>query len=468
MTIDMSDKTSTQSASPADRPLFGLLPDGTPLQVPVIGICGPKGAGKTLLGLSLCPEETIEIGVEDSGVTYNLPLKKRYSMYKEVTGKDNGIPKPIECWEWFAGIVDKIAKGELKCRVLFIDPISDIQSGLVEWVRANADKFGRSQAQYEKASGLLWSDVKSHAKMLLGKLSSKCTLIFTVHMGSVWSGGAPVTGKTKAKGIDTFYELASLYVYLTREIDPKTGTQPEKPIGHVCPPHGKSRLAHMVLNSKTGDWEAKAILPPRIEPFTWARLRDYVQTPPNYDKLKVSERAEIERLSDDDKMLLEAETARTKLETEQLRMELAEKAEKAAGRVGASVKTSAVSRAMGESPKTAATATASPKASPAKEATATGNAAKPPETKPADTEPLIRFPETLKSWTKEDCLSIVKEQIAEAGMTPEQIAQSCKKRGCETLDDMADDKLEEFRKALWGVLTKKEMERRSKAAATKK
>jgi len=465
MTYDMSDKTTAQT-SPADRPLFGLLPDGTPLQVPVIGICGPKGAGKTLLGLSLCPEETIEIGVEDSGVTYNLPLKRRYSMYKEVTGKDNGIPKPIECWEWFAGIVDKIAKGELKCRVLFIDPISDIQSGLVEWVRANADKFGRSQAQYEKASGLLWSDVKSHAKMLLGKLSSKCTLIFTVHMGSVWSGGAPVTGKTKAKGIDTFYELASLYVYLTREIDPKTGTQPEKPIGHVCPPHGKSRLAHMVLNTKTGDWEAKAILPPRIEPFTWARLRDYVQTPPNYDKLKANERAEIERLSDDDKMLLEAETARTKLETEQLRMELAEKAEKAAGRVGSSVKTSAVSKAMGESPKPASTTPA--KASPAKEATATGNATKPPETKPADTEPLIRFPENLKSWTKADCLSIVKEQIAEAGMTPEQITQSCKKRGCETLDTMADDKLEEFRKALWGVLTKKEMERRAKAAATKK
>ena len=129
---------------------------------------------------------------------------------------------------------------------------------------------------------------------------------------------------------------------------------------------------------------------------------------------------------------------------------------------------------MGESPKTSSTAgstgtvvttttTTAAKVLPAKETIATGNA-----TKPVESEPLIRFPENLKSWTKEDCLSIVKEQIAEAGMTPEQITQSCKKRGCETLDTMADDKLEEFRKALWGVLTKKEMERRAKAAATKK
>lgn len=459
MTFDMSDNTpSKPDTNPATRPLFGVLPDGKALDIPIIGLCGGYGSGKTLAGLTICPEETIEIGVEDSGVTYNLPLKKRFSMYKEVTGRDKVTPKPIECWEWFAGILEKIAKDELKCRVLFVDPITDIQGGLVDWVKDHAADFKKSSAQYEKASGLLWADVKSHAKMLLGRVSSKCTLVFTAHMGSVWQGGAPVTGKQKAKGIDTFKELASLYVFLTREVDPKTGQQPEQPIGHVCPPHGKSRLAHMILNPATGDWESKAILPPRIEPFTWQKLRAYVQTPPNYAKLKPSEKADIERLSDDDKLLLEAEKSRMELEAAQLRMELAEKAEKAAGRVGAgavSISTSSVmSKATGAAPakpaaEKAAANTANTAKAPEKEKAVEKVADKPAE-KPAE-KPTGTPPEenVLVPWAREKCMEIVKQQIADLRMSPEQVASSCAKRSCTSLEEMSDENLENFRRALW-------------------
>lgn len=478
MSTSSSDKGPANN--PATRPLFGLLSNGQPLDIPIIGLCGGYGSGKTLAGLTLCPEETIEIGVEDSGVTYNLPLKKRFSMYKEVTGKSGVTPKPVECWEWFAGILEKIAKDELKCRVLFVDPITDIQGGLVDWVRDHAADFKKSQAQYDKASGLLWADVKSHAKILLGRVSSKCTLIFTAHMGSVWSGGAPVTGKQKAKGIDTFKELASLYVFLTREVDPKTGLQPEQPIGHICPPHGKSRLAHMVQNAETGDWESKAILPPRIDPFTWQKLRSYVQTPPNYAKLKASEKAEVEKLSDDDKLLLAAETARTELEAAQLRAELAEKAEAAAARAGRTAVSSTVARATGAAPTGTATTAAkteapakppvadkpkqealkqeAPKEQPAKTETAATTA---PVAESA--EPLIRFPETLPDWNRETCMSIVKEQIVEAKMTDELATSAAKKRGANSIDELTDEKLEDLRRALWTVLTKREMEKREKA-----
>ena len=471
---DMSDnKPNSPDINPATRPLFGVLPDGKALEVPIIGLCGGYGSGKTLAGLTICPEETIEIGVEDSGVTYNLPLKHRFSMYKEVTGKNGVTPKPIECWEWFASILEDIAKDKRKCRVLFVDPITDIQGGLVDWVKDHAADFKKSSAQYEKASGLLWADVKSHAKMLLGRVSSKCTLVFTAHMGSVWSGGAPVTGKQKAKGIDTFKELASLYVFLTREVDPKTGLQPEQPIGHICPPHGKSRLAHMVLNPATGDWESKAILPPRIEPFTWQKVRAYVQTPPNYLKLKASEKADIERLSDDDKLLLEADKVRMELEAAQLRMELAEKAEKAASRVGSgavSTSSSVLSKATGTAPvkptteKTAATTTAATEKPAAVEKTAEKPAAteKPSvaETPPAEN--------TLVPWTREACMKVVLEQIAEVKMTPEQVTASCTKRGCSTLEEMPDNQLEDLRKGLWNVITKRAIENRAKAAADEK
>lgn len=470
----MSDsKPNSPDINPATRPLFGVLPDGKALDVPIIGLCGGYGSGKTLAGLTICPEETIEIGVEDSGVTYNLPLKHRFSMYKEVTGKDKVTPKPIECWEWFTGILEKIAKDELKCRVLFVDPITDIQGGLVDWVKDHAADFKKSSAQYEKASGLLWADVKSHAKMLLGRVSSKCTLVFTAHMGSVWSGGAPVTGKQKAKGIETFKELASLYVFLTREVDPKTGLQPEQPIGHICPPHGKSRLAHMTLNPATGDWESKAILPPRIEPFTWQKLRAYVQTPPNYAKLKASEKAEIERLSDDDKLLLEADKVRMELEAAQLRMELAEKAEKAATRIGsgATSTSSVMSKATGAAPVKPAATTATATTAAATKPAATEKPAEKTVEKPVEKPAVATTPpaeNVLVPWTREACMKVVLEQIAALPMTPEQVQSSCAKRGCKTLDELPDDKLEDFRKGLWNVWTKRQMENRAKAEAEAK
>jgi len=471
MTIDMSDKP--QTPSPATRPLFGLLPDGKALDIPIIGLCGGYGSGKTLAGLTLCPEETIEIGVEDSGVTYNLPLKHRFSMYKEVTGKAGVTPKQIECWEWFESILKKIANDELKCRVLLVDPITDLQGGLIDWVKDHAADFKKSASQYEKASGLMWGDAKGHAKSLLGRISNKCTLIFTAHMGTVWSGGAPVTGKIKAKGIDTFKELASLYVYLTREVDPRTGTQPEKPVGHICPPHGKSRLAHSFLNAETGDWENKAILPPRMDPFTWAKLREYVATPPNYAKLKASEKAEIECLSDDDKLLLESEKARNELEAAQLRSELAEKSEKAANRAGRSALSSTLSRATGGSTTKPAAATAAATATPAKPvekpvekpaASAKPDATPAPPAAIAGSEPpLIRFEETLTDWSRERCMLVLQEQIIEAGMTEELKTSAAKKRGANSIAELTDEKLEDLRRALWGVLTKRELERRAKA-----
>lgn len=443
----------TPNIDPKTRPLFGLALDGTPLQCPIIGLCGAKGSGKTLAGLTLCPEETIEIGIEDSGVTYNLPLKQRFSMYKEVTGKDGGIPKPIDCWTWFAGIVDKIAKGELKCRVLVVDPITDIQSGLVEWVKANAQQFGRTATQYEKASGLLWADVKAHAKMLLGKISTKCVFIFTAHMGSVWAGGAPVAGKTKSKGMDTFYELASLYVYLTRDVDPATGQQPKEPVGYVCPPHGKTRLAHSVFNPETGEFDITPILPPRIPKFTWAELRKYVAKPPDFAKLKKDERGQVETLSADDKLILEHDRARMELEAAQLRQQQLELAQSAAAKTSA-VLTQAAQTGAAKAAVPAQTApakTEAPKTEPPKPEAK-------PEAKP-EPKPEPKQEEQPFVFTRENCIKTILEQQKQLGedFGPTQLANACKKRGAESgkLEDLTDDKLEDLRKALWTVLSKR-------------
>jgi hypothetical protein len=450
----MSDKPN-----PATKPLFGLI-DGKPLECPVIGFNGPLGSGKTLAALTLCPEETIEIGIEDSGVTYgSLPIKHRFSMYKEViaTGKTM-YPKPIDCFEWFLSILDKVAKDELKARVIVVDPITDIQNGLLDYIEAHAADFGKSPAQYAKASGLLWGDAKAFMKMTLGRISRKVEcFIYTSHMGTVWQGGAPVSGKSKVKGIDTFKEIASLVVHLTRDIDPQTGKQIAAPIGSIAPPHGKSRFSRFVVDAE-GSYTPVPILPPRIEPFTWQKVREYVATPPDYAKLKKHEVARPEVLTDDDKLLLEAETTRMKLEEAQIRQDLADKAAAAAARNsgGAAVPT-AVAAAMGAKTTTASAKTAAVETPPFE----TGNSTSTGSSDLAN-ESLIEFPAELVPWDREKCDRIVREQMDEAGMTMDQKKNAVKKRGVEKLADMTDAQIEELRKALWNVLTKRAMEAKGK------
>jgi len=463
----MSDKPN-----PATKPLFGII-DGKPLECPVIGFNGPLGSGKTLAALTLCPEETIEIGIEDSGVTYgSLPIKHRFSMYKEViaTGKTM-YPKPIDCFEWFIGILDKVAKDELKARVIVVDPITDIQNGLLDYIEAHAADFGKTPAQYAKASGLLWGDAKAFMKMTLGRISRKVEcFIYTSHMGTVWQGGAPVSGKSKVKGIDTFKEIASLVVHLTRDIDPQTGKQIAAPIGSIAPPHGKSRFSRFVLDAD-GNFTPIPILPPRIEPFTWQKVREYVATPPDYAKLKKHEVARPEVLTDDDKLLLEAETTRMKLEEAQIRQDLASKAAAAAARNGGgsgSAVPAAVAAAMGT--KAPAETKAAVVEKPVEKAAPAAPAVEAP---PFDTgtstssssladESLIDFPAELVPWDRDKCDRIVREQMDEAGMTMEQKKNAVKKRGVEKLADMTDAQLEELRKALWNVLTKRAMEAKGK------
>ena len=262
-------KTATQAATKTAKqetksaggtvaalpPLFGEV-NGSPLHIPIIGICGAKGSGKTLAAILLDPENTTLADIEDSSVTYNVPLAKRYSLYAEVKTKNpSGIPTPIECWLWFAGLIES---GKITTRIMCVDPISDLQQGLVDWVRSNPEKFGRTETQYAKASGLLWADVKSHLKMTLGRLSRQVEcFIFTSHMGTVWSGSSPVVGKMKAKGVDTFYELASLYLHLHRNVDPKTGKQPAAPVASIAPPIGKSRLARITFGKDVDSIEGE-------------------------------------------------------------------------------------------------------------------------------------------------------------------------------------------------------------------
>ena len=432
--IDMSATSDPAAEKSAEKKsLFGET-NGMPLNIPIIGLTGPKGSGKTLTGMTLDPGNTIVIDIEDSSVTYNLPIKKRYSMYEEVEASSGATPTPLECWVWFQNLIDS---KDLNCRVLFVDPVTDMQQGLVEWVKSNPEKFGKTANQYKSASGLLWADVKSHLKITLGKLSRRVEcFMFTAHMGSVWKGGAPVVGKSKAKGVDTFYELASLYLHLNRNIDPKTGKQPGAPTASISPPIGKSRIAHTTMLD-TGEVKITPILPPTVTEFTWEKFREYVATPPNYNKLKKSELAQNQDLTDDEKLQLQAEIAANNREAEEMKVARIAAAQEAAN-ANASARQQAASKPqLDNKPVSANQATPTESADPQ--------------------DGSVKDVRTVKGL-----IAVIKDQFKQLKISKPQMVAAIEKRGGKgaKLADLSDEKLEELRKALWSKLTARDMQKK--------
>ena len=299
--------------------------NGKPLRIPIIGVTGEKSSGKTLFCGTIDPENTLCVDIEDSSVTYNLPYKRHVSLYDEVeTDNPNGIPSPYECWEWFVDLItNQIDAGEYS--VLMVDPINDLQQGLYEWCRQHCGQFNLTESQVNKSPGLLWGAAKSHLKILLGRASRKVqTFAFTTHTGLQWSAsGSPIPGRIRAKGTDTFYELASLYLHLDRKPyetssgrDGKTKiVTPEKPSGSILPPLGKSRLAIV------HDGEVKSILPPRFKDCTPQRIREYIQKPPNYGRLGKDEQPQPVKMSDDERLQAQLEIASTQKATEEIKVQ---------------------------------------------------------------------------------------------------------------------------------------------------
>ena len=417
-------------------------------KIPIIGVTGEKFSGKTLFLASIDPDRTCMIDLEDSSESYNIQFAKRISLYDEMLKKFGRAATPVESYVWFMDLIEGLKPGEFS--VLAVDPYSDIQAGLVDWVKANPTKFGHTANQYEKASGLLWSDVKQHCKMMLGILSRKVeTFAFSTHMGSVWKGGAP-TEKRKAKGLDTLFELASLYLELERRPDDK-GKVDKKPAGKVL----KSRLA--ISRMVDGELEHFPILPPRLPVATPAAIRDYIKNPPDYAKLKKGELVEKEVLSDDEKLVIQAEVANVQLEIEQAKLSQMEMLKLSAEKQDELRRRQAAAKAAAMKPeganghvKAAAVESTSAQSEPVTEkSTVRDRIDKVLGPEPNPLEPVTEDGPTVHE--------IIESQKKQLGITEAQWAGILGKRNVKTTAELTKEQAEEIRVALWNKLTVKEM-----------
>lgn len=301
--------TATATATPPTPTRHPLWPQ----PIEVIGFSGEFASGKTLAALTIAPgPDTLCYDNEKSSGTYQSLGFHRVDVPAEMLRLKPAGYRPIDTFEWWLQHVRAVPPG--KYRVIVLDPVSEIESGLADWVRTHPGQFGRTTAQYIKMSGVMWGDVKEYWKSILSDLSSRCeTFAFTSHMTSVWQNNE-ATGKRKVKGKETLEELASLYLVLERKKDAK-GNVPAAPAGVVK----KSRLSSIRV-LPDGQVQIVPTLPPRLPVATPTAIRQYMATPPDYSHLKPEELAPEASLTDDDRLELRAQISKNERETEEMRL----------------------------------------------------------------------------------------------------------------------------------------------------
>lgn len=316
--------------------LWPNTPSGAELAIEVFGATGEYKSGKTLLGLSIAPgahpdklpdgsdhpfagkPRTLYLDFEKSGGTYggtgckriDVPLEMQGIFTDEKTGMVRPY-KPIDVFEWFDRLIGHLQPGQFD--LIMADPITDIESGEVAYVRKHHREFGLTDNQIAKG-GFLWGAVKDFWKQTLLKLSTRCqTFYFTSHLRSVWDGNQPVRGKKEPKGKETLMELASLYLWLERKAD-DDGNVPAVPSGIVL----KERLADTVM-TEDGHLEITQLMPPRLPEATVDAIREYIARPPG-DKLRDDEKVIEEEMGEEDKLRLQDSIAHAQADAEGSRL----------------------------------------------------------------------------------------------------------------------------------------------------
>lgn len=306
------------ASSGGDKPLWGDV------EVPIIVGTGEYGSGKTVFGLTICPgPKTLVYDNEGSSLSYRSLGFEHVDMSSELLKKHPSGFKAIDRWEWWRA--DILARGQSgKYRVAVIDPASELEDGLADYVMRNLGKYDLTLDQAQKSKGLFWGAVKREWKLTLDMLRNYFeTIYLTVHLRSEFVGNKP-SGKKEPKGKETLWELASLFLWFD-----KKGEKPPVPGANV----EKSRLTKWVFNESNGEMEPVAILPDRLPVATPRAVRDYIGSPVGTKKLGKGERRLEHEMTEEERLLVQsqiAENQRAASEAELTRLQLMQQAAAAA------------------------------------------------------------------------------------------------------------------------------------------
>jgi len=278
--------------------------------LPVIGGTGETYAGKTTFGLTIAePHETLVWDMEKSSASYLdvFPGLTRIDLYDTAAEKaPTGYNASYLFQVWLQQVRRLPPK---KYKVAMIDPISEIEQGLCDYVWDNPGEFGKTKAQFEKSGGLYWGSVKDFWKRILMELTAKVeTFYYTVHLRQVFEGNAPVRGLKEPKGKHTLDEITSLFLWFKR------GKNQMVPSAEV----DKCRL--MCRKNAA----ISTVLPPVLRKATPDMIRGYIADPADWNNLKPWEKHINVQLNEVDRAALQIAISTAEREAAQAKLALAQ------------------------------------------------------------------------------------------------------------------------------------------------
>lgn len=296
-------------------------------KIRIIGVTGPYWSGKSMFGCLIDPLNTLCFDFEMSCEDYEYLGFERISL-PDVMHEKHSVRKdtykPIDIFEeWYKRLL-KIPSG--KYSVIMVDPISDIEDGMVSWVKNRYKEFGfNSTHSFEKMEGVFWGIVKAEWKrILLGDLASRCqTFLFTTHLKKVWKHNKPTT-ESMPKGKVTLFEISQLYLYLERDtkradVPPSAEVLKARITSHKVDDEGCP-----ILDSR-GNKIPRTLIPQRLPVATPDAIRDLILNPLDFDNLLDNGALQYttkERvLSTDERLELQKEISDGQLETSKISLE---------------------------------------------------------------------------------------------------------------------------------------------------
>jgi len=269
-------------------------------RIPILGITGEYGAGKTYFAATIDPKSTLYFDLEMSAIDYESLGFKRVDvriLTAERTLKTGVLPEPIDVYNTFWDIVSTITPGQYK--VIVVDPISGtLESGMVEKVAREYAKYGfKTKKAFEDTGGIFWATVKSYWEEVLFFLTARCeTFVFIAHQREIWKDSRP-TGTKGEAGKSTLKQLSSLYLYLERK--PKTRGE--------APP--------LIPSARVEKGRTIQAFPPRLPQATPDAIRYYIQHPADFAELAPEELVVEEELSEADRLRLTVITEEARRDT---------------------------------------------------------------------------------------------------------------------------------------------------------
>ena len=278
-----------------------LWPNG--ISIPVIGITGGHGSGKTTFALSIFPKGTLCCDLECGAIGWEHTGLERIDFASVLLKQYPNGAMPRQLFQLWLESMRAIPAG--KYAVIVTDPADRLETGLVDYIKHKHSDYGfKSPETFAATGGVMQSYCNSFWEQTLLEVASRCECFcFCNHTKQGWNESLrKSTGPLIPRGRGAFYQLASLYLFLDRE--PRAdGTAPKAPSARVL----EDRLCHKSLND--GVLTIQPYLPVRLPVATPNTIRHYILNPANYDVVPEEERVKDKELTEGQKMEFQASIA---------------------------------------------------------------------------------------------------------------------------------------------------------------